>query len=30
LWLREAQQFLHDAMPRAEAYPDRFPRPPSL
>jgi hypothetical protein len=29
LWLREPKQFLHDAMPRARAYLDRFP-PPSL
>ncbi len=27
LWLREPRQFLHDAMPRAEAYLDRFPPP---
>jgi hypothetical protein len=28
LWLREPKQFLHDAMPRARAYLDRFPPPP--
>lgn len=28
LWLREPGQFLHDAMPRAEAYLNRFPAPP--
>lgn len=28
LWLREPGQFLHDAMPRARAYLDRFPPPP--
>jgi hypothetical protein len=28
LWLREPGQFLHDAMPRALAYLDRFPAPP--
>ena len=28
LWLREPRQFLHDAMPRAEAYLQRFPSPP--
>ncbi len=27
LWLREPQQFLHDALPRAEAYLRRFPPP---
>jgi hypothetical protein len=27
LWLREPQQFLHDAMPRARAYLGRFPAP---
>ncbi len=27
LWLREPRQFLHDAMPRAYAYIDRFPPP---
>jgi hypothetical protein len=27
LWLREPLQFLHDAMPRARAYLDRFPAP---
>jgi hypothetical protein len=25
LWLREPEQFLHDALPRARAYLDRFP-----
>jgi hypothetical protein len=29
LWLREPRQFLHDALPRAEAFLDRFPSPPS-
>jgi hypothetical protein len=29
LWLREPGQFLHDAMPRAEAYLDRFGSPPN-
>ena len=29
LWLRESQQFLHDAMLRARAYLDRFPAPPA-
>jgi hypothetical protein len=29
LWLREPDQFLHDAMPRARAFLDRFPPPPS-
>jgi hypothetical protein len=29
LWLREPTQFLHDAMPRARAYLDRFPPPPA-
>ena len=29
LWLQEPQQFLHDAMPRAHAYLDRFPAPPA-
>lgn len=29
LWLREPGQFLHDALPRAEAFLDRFPPPPS-
>ena len=29
LWLREPCQFLHDAMPRAEAFLDRFPQPPA-
>ena len=28
LWLREPKQFLHDALPRARAYLDRFPPPP--
>jgi hypothetical protein len=28
LWLREPKQFLHDAMPRAEQFLCRFPRPP--
>lgn len=28
LWLREPKQFLHDAMPRAHAYLDRFSSPP--
>ena len=28
LWLREPRQFLHNAMPRARAYLDRFPPPP--
>ena len=28
LWLREPRQFLHDAMPRALAFLDRFPPPP--
>jgi hypothetical protein len=27
LWLREAGQFLHDALPRARRYLDRFPAP---
>jgi hypothetical protein len=27
LWLREPLQFLHDAMPRARTYLDRFPAP---
>ncbi|MDJ0897105.1 MAG: hypothetical protein QNJ92_18310 [Alphaproteobacteria bacterium] len=27
LWLREPKQFLHDALPRARAYLDRFPAP---
>ena len=30
LWLREPRQFLHDATPRAEAFLDRFPPPPSV
>ena len=29
LWLREPKQFLHDAMPRAEHFLRRFPRPPA-
>ena len=29
LWLREPGQFLHDAMPRAKAYLDRFAAPPN-
>lgn len=29
LWLREPQQFLHDALPRARRFLDRFPGPPS-
>ena len=28
LWLREPEQFLHDAMPRAQRFLDRFPAPP--
>ena len=28
LWLREPRQFLHDALPRARAYLDRFAPPP--
>ena len=28
LWLREPGQFLHDALPRARTYLDRFPPPP--
>lgn len=28
LWLREPGQFLHDALPRARAFLDRFPLPP--
>ncbi|MGX9964668.1 hypothetical protein ACVFYP_15165 [Roseomonas sp. F4] len=28
LWLREPRQFLHDALPRAEAFLARFPAPP--
>ncbi|MBX2806465.1 MAG: hypothetical protein KTR19_10870, partial [Hyphomicrobiales bacterium] len=28
LWLREPGQFLHDALPRARAFPERFPPPP--
>jgi hypothetical protein len=30
LWLREPGQFLHDAMPRAKAYLDRFDVPPEF
>ncbi len=30
LWLREPGQFLHDALPRARAFLDRFPEPPAL
>ncbi len=30
LWLREPGQFLHDAMPRAQAFLDRFSAPPPL
>ncbi len=30
LWLREPKQFLHDALPRAEAFLDRFPVPTSM
>lgn len=30
LWLREPDQFLHNALPRARAYLDRFERPPEL
>lgn len=30
LWLREPQQFLFDALPRARAYLDRFEHPPEL
>lgn len=30
LWLRELQQFLFDALPRAHAYLDRFSHPPEL
>ena len=29
LWLREPRQFLHDAMPRANACLERFPSPPN-
>lgn len=29
LWLREPQQFLHDALPRAERFLDRFTPPPT-
>ncbi|WP_430473979.1 hypothetical protein ACQ0MK_19220 [Thalassospira lucentensis] len=29
LWLRAAGQFLHNALPRAERYLDRFPPPPT-
>jgi hypothetical protein len=28
LWLREPGQFLHNALPRAQAFLDRFPPPP--
>jgi hypothetical protein len=28
LWLREPKQYLHDAMPRAERFLERFPAPP--
>jgi hypothetical protein len=28
LWLREPEQFLHDALPRAERFLRRFPQPP--
>jgi len=28
LWLREPRQFLHDALPRADRFLDRFPPPP--
>ena len=28
LWLRQPDQFLHNAMPRAEAFLDQFPKPP--
>ena len=30
LWLREPTQFLHDALPRARAFLDRFPPPPRV
>ena len=30
LWLREPEQFLHNALPRAEAYLQRFPSPPPM
>ena len=30
LWLREPKQFLHDAMPRAVTYLNRFPAPPTV
>jgi hypothetical protein len=30
LWLREPEQFLHDPMPRATAYLDRFGQPPAI
>jgi hypothetical protein len=29
LWLREPKQFLHDPLPRAHAYLNRFPAPPT-
>ena len=29
LWLREPRQFLHDALPRARTYLNRFPSPPT-
>jgi hypothetical protein len=29
LWLREPRQFLHDALPRARRFLDRFPAPPA-
>lgn len=29
LWLREPHQFLHDALPRARTFLDRFPSPPA-
>lgn len=29
LWLREPKQFLHDALPRAEQFLDRYPPPPT-
>jgi hypothetical protein len=30
LWLRQPDQYLHDAMPRAKAFLARFPAPPAL
>ena len=30
LWLRGPEQFLHDALPRARRYLDRFPAPPGI